>query len=871
MNPPPSAAALLQDWPLVLELALVVGLAALCWLGLHLVRQARAGQREAERSNARLLAENEERRLVESRLQLSEERLRLALDSTQIGIAEWEPDTGRATFSPGLWSMLGYDAAAQPAHIDAWRKLIHPDDKAGCTRALDPQLAGAGGFVETEYRVRTADGGWRWICTRTKPVASDAAGRPIKIVGTLQDVTARRSAEDALRESQADAHKLSLVAARTDSPVLISSANGRIEWANEAFCRLSGRTLEEVLTKPQLDLIAGPESDPKTVARIRAAFARGQGISTEVVCHARSGRRYDLHLEIQPVRDAGGATGNFITIATDITARVETERQLRRAKAEADEASRAKIEFLASMSHEIRTPMNGVIGMTSLLLDTPLSPEQRDFVNTVRTSGEALLTIINDILDFSKIESGKMDLERAPFELASCIEDALDLFALPAASRKIELGCLLAPEVPPWIVGDVTRLRQVIVNLVNNAVKFTPGGSISVEVRRMPADTAHPGFTRSATPFPVDTVLEFTVRDTGIGIPPDRLDRLFKAFSQVDSSTTRKYGGTGLGLAICHRLCELMGGHIRVESRLGHGSAFIFTISTRAAPDSAGLVPPPVPVALRGGLVLCVEDNPVTAARLHGMFEPWSVGCIVVPDAATAVATAAKLPRPPLLVVVDVAGDDGAAAWAETAAIAASRIALYAFGGAAPARQPGGPPVVATTKPLRAAAFSQCVARALAPAPAIASATVDGDGVRPGVGPPLDILLAEDNPVNQKVALRFLERMGYRADAVANGLEAVRTLEHRFYDLVLMDLQMPEMDGFEAARRIRAGLPADRQPRIIALTANAMPGDREACLAAGMDDHVAKPIKMEDLEDAIRRLFGARATMTSLRPASGTA
>jgi PAS domain S-box-containing protein len=860
----PTAAALAQERRFLPELALLGGLGISAFLGLslHFARRARADQRAAERSNARLLAENEERRHIEARLQVSEERLRLALDSTQIGIAEWEPPTGRAAFSPGLWAMLGYDAAAQPLDIEAWRALIHPDDKAGCTRALDPQLAGAGGFVETEYRVRTRDGGWRWVCTRTKPVATDAGGRPVRIVGTVQDVTARREAEEALRESQSDARKLSLVAAKTDNPVLISSADGRIEWANEAFCRVMEYPLEAVIGKSQTELTAGPETDPRTIARIRAAIARGQGISTELVSYARSGRRYHLQVEIQPVRGAAGEVGNFITVATDITARVETEQQLRRAKLEADDASRAKSEFLASMSHEIRTPMNGVIGMTSLLLDTPLNAEQRDFVNTVRTSGEALLTIINDILDFSKIESGKLDLERAPFELAPAIEEALDLFALPAAAKKIELGCLLAPEVPAWIVGDVTRLRQVIVNLVNNAVKFTPGGSIAVEVRRVPDGTAHPGFTRSATPFPADTVLEFTVRDTGIGIPPDRLDRLFKAFSQVDSSTTRKYGGTGLGLAICHRLCELMGGSIRVESRAGQGSAFIFTLSTRAAPEAAPLAAPAVPPALRGGLALCVEDNPVTAARLHGLLEQWGFGCIVVADAAAAVATAARLARPPLLVVVDTAGEGGEAAWSATAAIAAPRIALHAFGSAAPA---AGPAVAATTKPIRAAAFAQCVARLLGPVLAPAAPAPGEAEARVGAGLPLEILLAEDNPVNQKVALRFLERLGYRADAVANGLEAVHTLEHRFYDLVLMDLQMPEMDGFEATRQIRARLPADRQPRIVALTANAMQGDREACVAAGMDDYVSKPVKIEELADAIRRLFGARAPTPPVR------
>ncbi|MBL9187423.1 MAG: response regulator [Opitutaceae bacterium] len=796
----------------------------------------------------------------------SEERLRLALEFSQVGIVEWNVSTGAAYHSSGLWRLLGYEPATQPATIEAWRSLIHPDDRAAYQRTIDTQLAGETPPLETEYRVRARDGQWRWLCARTK--SAPAEGRsPDRIIGTVQDVTARRTAEEALRESQADARKLSLVAAKTDSPVLICLPDGNIEWANEAFCRLVERPLEEVIGQHQTDFMAGPETDTKTVARIRAAIARGQGISTDAVHYAHSGRRYHLHIEIQPVRNAAGAIENFITVGTDITARVDTEQQLRRAKTEADEASRAKSEFLASMSHEIRTPMNGVIGMTSLLLETPLNEEQRDFVNTVRSSGEALLTIINDILDFSKIESGKMDLERTPFELAVCIEEALDLFALSAAAKKIELGYLLAPEVPAWIVGDVTRVRQVIVNLVNNAVKFTPRGSISVEVRRASSAAEHPSFARSATPFPADTVLEFTVRDTGIGIPADRIDRLFRAFSQVDSSTTRKYGGTGLGLAISHRLCELMGGRIRVESRVGVGSSFIFTIGTRAAPEAEPLEPPPVPASHRGRIALCIEDNPVTAARLHAAFEKWGLACMVVADAATAVATAPKLAQPPLLLVVDAAGEDSAAALAAAASIPCPRLALHALGSPPPVAPADGQPFAATSKPIRHAAFAQCVARLFSPALSNGTELAAGEEQPLGSEIPLEILLAEDNPVNQRVALRFLERMGYRANSVANGLEAVRTLEHRFYDLVLMDLQMPEMDGMEATRQIRARLPANRQPRIVALTANAMQGDREMCLAAGMDDYISKPVKIQEITESIRRLFGSPAAPPARRPA----
>ena len=855
-----------QNRLLLPEYALSAGLGITVLLGLsvHLARTARAGQRAAELSNRKLFAENEERRRIEERLKVSDERLRLALDSTQIGIFEWSVAAGHVYYSPGLWAMLGYDHATMPATVEAWQSLIHPEDLPLYRRRTDAQLGGVSSFIDPDYRVRSRHGDWRWVYTRAKSVALGGDGRPARIIGTVQDITLRREAELALRESQAEARKLSLVAARTDSPVLIGSADGQIEWANEAFCRTMEYALDEVIGKNPVHFMAGPETNQRTVAKIRSAMQRGQGISTEVINYSKSGRKYHMAIEIQPVRGASGEIETYIAVQSDITGRVETEQQLRRAKAEADDASRAKSEFLASMSHEIRTPMNGVIGMTSLLMETRLNVEQRDYVHTIRTSGEALLTIINDILDFSKIESGKLELESMPFDLSQCLEDALDLFAAQAAAKKVEIGYHIRPDVPAWISGDATRLRQVIVNLVNNAVKFTPSGSIAVEVRRV-----------SLTPVPIALLtpapgflLEFAVRDTGIGVPADRIDRLFKAFSQIDSSTTRKYGGTGLGLAICQRLCELMGGSIRAESTVGQGSTFTFTLRTHpvATPPAAG--GPAAPAPLRGGIVLGIEDNLVTSARLCTLFEKWGVECFMVSNLEEARQKVPLLPRPPALLVVDAAQFEGATAMAELGAIPCPRLFLYPVGQEAPAIPPDDQPFTTVSKPIRTAAFQQSLvdlfntAGRAAVAPSPAAPRLLGEEF------PLEILLAEDNSVNQKVAIRFLDRLGYRVDAVANGLEAVTTLEYRCYDLVFMDLQMPEMDGFEATRQIRQRVPANRQPKIVALTANAMQGDRESCLAAGMDDYVSKPVKLEEITVVIRRLFGRRG---AVRPSAPTA
>ncbi len=854
----PSLVALKQDHRDLPQLALAAGIGITVLLGLsvHLARSARAGQRAAELSNKRLFGENEERRRVEARLKVSDERLRLALDSTQIGIFEWSVAAGHVYYSPGLWAMLGFEHGRMPSTVEAWQSLVHPEDLPLYRRRTESQLSGIATFIEPEYRVRSRSGDWRWVYTRSKSVATSPDGRPTRIIGTVQDITARREAEFALRESQAEARKLSLVASKTDNPVLIGSADGRIEWVNEAFCRVMEYSLDEVIGKNPAHFMIGPDTKPRTVVRIRAAMAKGQSISTDVVNYSKSGRKYHLHVEIQPVRGTNGRVENFIAVETDITARVETEAQLRRAKTEADDASRAKSEFLASMSHEIRTPMNGVIGMTSLLMETKLNVEQRDYINTIRTSGEALLTIINDILDFSKIESGKMELERTAFELALCVEEALDLFALQASAKNLDLVYHIAPDVPAWILGDVTRLRQVLVNLVNNAVKFTPGGSIALEVRRVVREPDPLSFEPVVPHDPAHTMLEFTVRDTGIGIPADRVGRLFKAFSQVDSSTTRKYGGTGLGLAICQRLCELMGGAIRVQSAPGAGSEFIFTIQTEPAPVLADLGLPPLPAALRTAGVLCIEPHPVTQARLKALFERWGAPCLIASNVDAALIAASG--HSPALVLIDGGETSMPSPLPKLAALNCPRLVMFPFGQLPPAPSADGLPFASITKPLRTTALTHAVATLFNP---IAAAAAAKKSERPIAEEfPLEVLLAEDNAVNQKVALRFLERLGYRADAVANGLEVLSTIERHRYDLVLMDLQMPEMDGLEASRQIRLRLPADRQPKIIALTANAMQGDREMCLAAGMDDYITKPVKMHEIAAAIRRQFGPRDT-----------
>jgi PAS domain S-box-containing protein len=697
-------------------------------------------------------------------------------------------------------------------------------------------------------------------------------------IGFFRDISERKKREEAHRRTEA---LLQRVLESLPVGVAIADRNGKIISINRAWEEIWGvegvKTVDDLRESKGWWAESGEPLCPEDWGLCRALRHGRTSINEIIDIESFDGRRKTIIHSSVPMVDQNGQVLWAIGVYQEITelkkaeeglrAAIERAERINRELKEANEsanqfaleaaaANKAKSEFLANMSHEIRTPMNGILGMVGLLLDTKLLPVQREYAKIIQDSANSLLRIINDILDFSKIESGKIPLEEMDFDLCSTVEELIDALALIAHQKGLEISFFIEPQVPSLLRGDPGRLRQVLNNLIGNAIKFTPQGEVSLRVSLEKEDLYR-------------AMIRFTVKDTGIGIPRDEIPKLFHPFSQVDGSITRRFGGTGLGLSICRRLIEAMGGKISVESDEGKGSTFWFTVvleKQKASSEAKARADRDIPRRDRPAKILVIDDNATNRKIVAEMLRPWAFRVEEAADPLSALKTlhqAVAREDPFSIALVDMVmpGMDGVELGRKIKADPKLKGTILILTSSLSERAKDRPAqlkefAACLAKPIKPRSLREVLSRILEDKPLKGRNAPSGKDLAPP--PPRSqfrILLAEDNRANQKVALRMLERLGYRADGVGNGLEALRAWRTVPYDLILMDVQMPQMDGFEASRRIREQEQKEGLPRIpiLALTAHAMKGDRERCLGAGMDDYLTKPIQLAELDRSLAR------------------
>jgi len=730
-----------------------------------------------------------------------------------------------------IWGRPCLSAYSDPS---SWIESIHHEDRDRVIHEFEH--AAAASQSQVEYRIVRPDGEVRWIWTRTFPVNTEA-GTVTRLIGIAQDCTERHQAE------KMRAFLASIVESSDDS-IIGTDLDGSILSWNLGAEKLFGHTAEEAIGK-HITILFRADHRADYLNSLRRVKRQEQIERFESVRVKKDGTPIDVSVILSPIKDTLGRLQGVLAIYRDITASKRADAELLKANEAAEAASGAKSTFLATMSHEIRTPMNGILGMTELALDSDLTSDQRENLELVHVSAESLLAVINDILDFSKIEAGKMEFESIPFDLRESLGETMKTLGFRAHQKGLELVYDVRPDVPAALLGDPGRLRQILVNLVGNAIKFTEQGEILVSVAR-----------ESETSEAVS--LHFSVRDTGVGIPAEKQEKIFEAFSQADGSMTRKYGGTGLGLTICGRLVELMGGHLWLESQTGLGSTFHFT--AHLGIQTVALEPPtPLhPAQLRDLPVLIVDDNSTNRRVLAEMLSRWGMKPTSVEGgraALRALQIAKERERPFALILLDghmpeIDGFTLAQQIQNHPDLVRTTIMMLTsadqLGDATRCRKLGISAYF--VKPVRQSELLNMMCKSLQGASkerAIIPRTQDAPR---GAESLPRVLVAEDNPVNQTLARRLLEKRGFDVSVAQDGRAALAALHEQRFDLLFMDVQMPDMDGLEATAAIRRQeeLTGDHVP-IVAMTAHALKGDQERCLAAGMDAYVSKPIRQDEL------------------------
>jgi two-component system, sensor histidine kinase and response regulator len=843
-----------------------------------------------------------ERKRLEEELSRANARLELALRCSNVGI--WENAMSDREYRHGrgyyvnLWEQFGYERPPDfPPDYATGMVPVHPDDRDPLEEAMRRYLTGETSEFKVESRVRHRDGSYRWVLCRGAAVR-DAQGSTNRFLGAVIDITDLKQAEAAMRESE---RRFRTLAEALPLMVWTAGPDGATDYFNPHTSEYTGLTLEQLRGWEWRSTIH-PEELPQCLELWTRSIATGEPYEIEFQVRRGDGA-FRWHLaRALALRDDSGRITKWFGSCMDIDDQKRAQEVLREAKETAEAANRAKDEFLANVSHEIRTPMNAILGMTELVLDTPLTGDQRQCLKTVQSAADNLLGLMNDLLDFSKIEAGKLELDPSDFSLRSAVADTVRALAIRAHKKGLELVCHVQPEVPDALVGDAARLRQVLLNLVGNAIKFTEVGEVVVRVAAA-GDSA-----------PEDEVgLRFEVSDTGIGITPEKQERVFGAFEQEDTSTTRRYGGTGLGLTIAARLVALMGGTITVDSRLGHGSTFSFTPRFGRQPHASEPVAARPPAQLRDLRVLIVDDNATNRRILDEWLRSWRMEPAAVGDGLTALNAlwrAVSVGRPYSLVLLDsrMPDTDGlalAAKLREQAELAATRIILLTSGD-----RPGD--LVRSRelrveahlfKPVQQEELLEAIYRVMSHADGQAVAARPASVQRCNLAPApaaatLQILVAEDNDFNKQHLEGLLARRGHQVRLANNGREALALLGIKnqqsraipsptpspfpltsaidpgrlipAFDLLLLDLQMPDLDGFQVVRAIRESeRGAAQHLPVIALTARSRNEDRERCLAAGMDDYLAKPVRSAELFAAIERVVSSHRVPQLVRPDAG--